>query len=423
MQNPSAIILVFDRLGAAHLGPYGGELVPTPVWDQLATESFLIEHALVESPELPQLYNTYWHSCHPLCSSAANKFSLIDAVRKNGYQTLFVTDDPLVATHPLVDTFDHSVLYEQNPVSKAVANVHECSIARFLHHLLEQLPTGDDPFLLWAHCRAMEGPWDAPLEFRTRFIVEGDPDPDDSTQIPDVMLPYDYDPDTLLPMVAGYAAQVMALDMCLGMFLESLDQFRQPNRYLLQVTSSRGFPLGEHFHVGRSGDTTLYEEVVHVPWLIRNPNSAGAARRSRGLAQAADLGATILDWAGVDMLRNHVGSQFPLSLIHTERPCLGQRAVSVSDSTRMLRTVSWMYREESMKGPAPDTGASSRKSPNLIQLFAKPDDRWEFNDVSDRCPDIAHQLSRELQQFCKFAQASKLDTLPTLPENLRQPHQ
>ena len=49
---------------------------------------------------------------------------------------------------------------------------------------------------------------------------------------------------------------------------------------LLTLTSSRGFPLGEHGRVGPC-DGALFGELVHVPWMIRLPDAAGAALRSR----------------------------------------------------------------------------------------------------------------------------------------------
>lgn len=422
MQNLSSIILVFDRLGAAHLGPYGGELAPTPTWNHLATESFLVEHLLVETPELEPLYDAYWQSCHPLCQPSASRVSLAEAVRGQGYKTLFVTDEPRIGEHRLVNDFDHSVLFEHNPVSNAAAIVEQCSVARFLSYLLEQVPTGDEPFVLWAHCRAMEGPWDAPLEFRQQFLDEDDPDPNESTQAPNMQLPVDYDPDQLLTMAAGYAAEVMALDMCLGMFLEALDQVIHPDRYLFQVTASRGFPLGEHLSVGRSGDATLYEELVHVPWLIRMPNKIGGATRSQALAQAADIGATLLDWTGAGLTRDHVGSQSQLPLVRGDTPITKQRAVSMVGSTRVLRTPSWMYHQVSLEGESADDIEPTAGAAGSTQLFTKPDDRWEFNDVLDRCPEIVEQMSDELKQFCNHAQSGQLDKLPTLPESLQQPH-
>ena len=52
MDARSAIILVVDRLGAGHLGPYGNTWVETPALNRLAAESVLFELAITDSPQL-----------------------------------------------------------------------------------------------------------------------------------------------------------------------------------------------------------------------------------------------------------------------------------------------------------------------------------------------------------------------------------
>ena len=51
-----------------------------------------------------------------------------------------------------------------------------------------------------------------------------------------------------------------------------------------------------------------------------------------------------------------------------------------------------------------------------VQLFAKPDDRCDVNDVSDRCPDIVrnmlvlmeHLLERESNRDCRVDLSDEL---------------
>ena len=51
----NAICLVFDRLHAGYLGAYGNSWIETPAFDRLASQSFLFDRALIDSPELPLL--------------------------------------------------------------------------------------------------------------------------------------------------------------------------------------------------------------------------------------------------------------------------------------------------------------------------------------------------------------------------------
>ena len=60
MSLRNAVIVVIDRLGAGFLGPYGATWLDTPALNRLASQSLLIEHPLSDSPELVQVYRSFW---------------------------------------------------------------------------------------------------------------------------------------------------------------------------------------------------------------------------------------------------------------------------------------------------------------------------------------------------------------------------
>ena len=75
--------------------------------------------------------------------------------------------------------------------------------------------------------------------------------------------------------------------------------------------------------------------------------------------------------------------------------------VAGPDGQRALRTPGWYLR----LAAAPE-------------LFAKPDDRWEVNDVADRCDGIVDALRRLAGQYEELLQANRLEELPPLDETL-----
>ena len=52
------------------------------------------------------------------------------------------------------------------------------------------------------------------------------------------------------------------------------------------------------------------------------------------------------------------------------------------------------------------------------ELYVKPDDRWEINDVANRCPDIVEQMTEQLQLCQERFQGGCQDPWPPLPELL-----
>jgi hypothetical protein len=174
---------------------------------------------------------------------------------------------------------------------------------------------------------------------------------------------------------------------------------------LLIVTSPRGFPLGEHGHVG--GQPQLpYGETVHVPWLIRAPSRQTALQRSFAFVQPPDMAATLLDWFQVG------DSSAPLGWGRSLWPLLqGQsqpgrdRAATGEGGCCSLHTPAWFW---------------NRQPDGQAQLYAKPDDRWEINQVADRCPEVAQQMETQFQQF-QSAVDSGEHNLDPLPDSLVEP--
>ena len=79
-------------------------------------------------------------------------------------------------------------------------------------------------------------------------------------------------------------------------------------------------------------------------------------------------------------------------------------ACSVGAGQRSIRTPAWFLRE----------------SPAGIELYAKPDDRWEINEVAQLCAEVVEQLMGLLSQYESLARAGQLSDLPKLPPLLRE---
>jgi len=402
VQIRSAIVLVIDGLGAGYLGPYGNTWIETPSLNRLAAESFLFEQALIDTPRLDRLYRSYWQGTHAMCPDAPSGSppSLPSLFEEAGVATALLTDEPVLDGHPLSSGFSEC---------KSLSVAEGVSIAEDLcqTHLARVFAAADDylactcrPFLLWIHTRGMYGPWDAPLALRNRFVDEDDPNPPDLAQGPCRMLDEDYDPDELLGIAQAYAGQVTLLDTCIGALLTGLAEDPQGSETALVLTGSRGFPLGEHRRVG-AWDEALYSEATHVPYLVRLPDPHVAMARSQALVQPNDLYATLLDWFGLSTGPVFGAGSSLLPLMFGETQSIRDRAGVIAGSERSIRTPGWYLRCSAVD-----------------ELFVKPDDRWDANEVSDRCDDVASQLREALDQFQQAAHLGDFSQLPPLPNVL-----
>jgi arylsulfatase A-like enzyme len=250
----------------------------------------------------------------------------------------------------------------------------------------------------------MSAAWDAPLEFRNAQADEEDPPPPPFVDPPDRTLARDYDPDELLGIEQAYAGQVQLVDACLGLLMAALDESPSRDEALLAVTSPRGYPLGEHLRVGPS-DGALYGELLHVPLLLRLPADEREAARLQQLVQPCDLAPTIAvlcgwgDWPADGYGRNLLSSKGPAD---QQREAI----VAIGPGQRAIRTRAWFLRE-----------SAARNEP-VYELFAKPDDRWEVNEVSNRGGEVASLLAAELDRLERALTTGNLAEIPPLTDVL-----
>jgi hypothetical protein len=145
------------------------------------------------------------------------------------------------------------------------------------------------------------------------------------------------------------------------------------------LTGCRGYALGEHGAVG--GDCSdLYSAVLHIPCLLRATGMDPAPPRRGGLATPTDLAATLAAWFGVADEGGVLAGEDLLTSTASTRA----EVVSVGpDGQTSVRTENWFLRTRS---------APLEQAGELLELYAKPDDRWDANEVADRCPDEVGEL-------------------------------
>ncbi len=423
--NMNAICLVIDRLHAGYLGGYGNRWVQTPELDRLTAESFVFDHATLDSPDLASLYRSWWHG-HHACESVPTldpSLSLPTRLKQAGIATTFMTDDPaaLAALPADVAAQIDTMLLDVPRPTRPARDVRLAHLGQVFDAALTWLESAPSPFLLWLHIGSLGITWDAPVELREHYRDEEDPEFEYGVDVPQFVLPANYDPDQLQAILQAYAAQITLLDEHVGHFIDCIRDSSLSADTLISLVGGRGLPLGEHRRVGPY-DEALCGELIHTPWLMRFPDRLGALCRSDALVQPADLGATLADWWKITPATTEPRvAKSLLSIVRDEVTVIRDRAICRNSwGERGIRTARW-YLRQTADQPAPGD-EPSRASPNhadaqnQIHLFGKPDDRYEVNEVADRCPDIANELQRSLAEFEVACDQGTLDNLSPLAE-------
>jgi len=402
----NAICLVVDRLHAGYLGAYGNSWIATPAIDCLAAEGFVFDQCLIDSPQLEILCRSLWLGSHALAppQPSPEQGHLARRLAAAGVAATLITDEAEIAAHPLADGFETVLRIPAAEGVAAAETADQTHLAWCFAHLIDWLESAPATFCVWCHLKGLGAPWDAPLDFRRQYMEEGDPEPPSAAAVPSRMLPSDYDPDELLGFSQAYAGQVTLLDTCVGALMEFLQTTPLGPETVVVLLSPRGFPLGEHGRLGPC-DEALYNELVHVPLVLRFPDGLGAAGRSHALVQPEDLFATLLDLWGVppDGLPPTTRSLMPL--VREEAEGLRDRlGIAGLGAERAIVTPVWYLRM---------AGAE--------ELFVRPDDRWQVNNVFDRCAEVVELLRQAYWHFEQAVQSCQLSQIPRLHEALVTP--
>jgi len=395
---------VIDRLGAGWLSPYGNTWLDGPNFNRLAARSVLCESLIADSPDLEKSCRGYWTGRHAMEQGDGSAQALAALASSSGGQTALLTDDSRVSEHPLASGFADRRVLPVAHVTKGAKEIEQTGLFAFFDAARATIEERKGSGLLWLHSRGMSGPWDAPPELRYQFADEEDPTPPSFVDPPEMLLSENFDPDELLGFVHAYAGQVALVDMCLGMLMDAIDEHPLADETLLIVTSPRAYPLGEHRRVGAC-DEALFGELLHVPLLVQFPHGEHALTRSQQIIQPGEFFSFIAeacDWRAGDsaskILREIRGEAM-------DSPSL---ACATGREQRAIRTPAWFLRESKQDGEP------------RYELFAKPDDRWEANEVSSRCSDVVELLAAELDRFAAAARDGRLAESAPLAEVLNE---
>ncbi len=250
-------------------------------------------------------------------------------------------------------------------------------------------------WLCWVDLPSLYPPWDVADEFTLPYLST--PDEDDEGQeedepfaaLPDPAVgPLDLDDLVLWERLrCTYAGAVAYLDAGLGLLFEELKKQQNFDELTIVFTADRGLALGEH---GIVGDWLpwLHDEVVHLPLIVRQPKSTGAGMRISALTQPVDLAATLLELFGVGM--SELDGKNWLPLLGGEVDEFRQHAIS---AWQLGPVKEWSVRTSdcALIVPGPQPGQAPGRP---TQLFLKPEDRWEINNVIQHHLELAEELER-----------------------------
>jgi arylsulfatase A-like enzyme len=412
-------ILVITPRGfhLGYLGCYGNAWIVAPCLDTFASESVVFDHHYSDCPSPVGAWRAWRTGCYNFPTPGNESISLplascdiLSVLRAGNMPSILITDSPEVH-----DPNDSRAWQEVHAISAGKAKESYWKESwKAVSESIRQLDSHEHG-LLWLETSFLIPPWTVDASGCDDLSAEIDEESPEETieplLHPTMGLLDPSEESTFLRLQRTYAAAVSRLDRELGELWRRLRRDDIYDSLMIILTTDRGFPLGEHGLVGDS-QPWLYEELVHLPLMVRLPNGANAGQRIGTLTQSVDLMPTLLEAFSLSFPETHGSSLLPLIRGEQERirdhACSGLLRGTATEYA--LRTQDWAFLlpEDTRPGDA---------YPPLRdrQLYVKPEDRWEVNNVLQHYPELVEQLEETLRALVKAPPRSPGVATPGLP--------
>lgn len=422
------IVVACDAIHLGYLGCYGNDWVATPTIDRLAYEGFLFDRCYTNWPEhggclaeAPAAdlraagWTTAFFTDHadPVPADASTAFEAIkrfvDAPLPEQRQATFaelaehpdyiVPDEPTEEEEEWIQRWRQQIGFDREFGDGASRSI-ERLFASAAHWIAERR---DRPTFSWLDIALESALWLPPTEERRKYLDEGtaailDPVPG---FVGDLI-----DAEDLDAMRATYAGRISYFDTLLGEFLAKL-ALPPEDRFII-FTSDRGTPLGEHEIIGPYRPW-MHDELVHVPLILQLPGGRACAR-SPSLAQTFDLKPTLREACNLAPIETGAGRSLLPFLRGEALPARDYVCIAAEDEEYAIQTNLWKLILPAGR-PLPD-------EPRSRQLYVKPEDRWEKNEVAEQFPDVADLLELQLRRYLDAFRTGAFDLLPPIRQNL-----
>lgn len=335
---PNVVLVLIDTLRADHLGCYGYARPTSPRLDAFAREGVLFERAFSQSswtkPAVASLFTSHYPSTHQTNLETeklpATETTLAQLLAQRGFATAAFTGNPWITRdygfdrgfqrfHAVHDERFASVTlfmpalkrlaqlatgqsaWPYNPVKRLVqgdpsTTARDLLVNRAAFAWLDEAPR--QPFFLYLHYMSPHHPYDPPPPF-DRFVADRARRP--VTVYPRKSYFFFTDGEPLsepdrLDMVARYDGDVAFADGAFGALLDELRRRELLERTLVVVLADHGEEFYDHRNWGHG--QSLYNELVHVPLLMRLPGVLPAGVRVGPPAMLVDVVPTVLELVG-----------------------------------------------------------------------------------------------------------------------------
>ena len=403
VSRPNILVYMIDTMRADQIGCYGAA-TKTPAFDRLAAEGVLFVNASSPAsctrPAVASLMTGVAPSVHGVhnykmyLSPATDALTrLPELIKSAGYLTVGIVANPNVATVFGFDKgFDvYKELYRERtslrtPTSYDLVADAPVVVAE-VKRVLEAVPAGQ-PYFLYVLSIDPHAPYTPPAPYETMYDPDASSERDGGLAALSV---FDsaYQTGHALPpdkIRALYRGEISYGDKHFGELIEWMRETGRLDDTLVVLTADHGEEFLDHGH--RAHGHSVYEELTHVPLVLRYPEEFPAGERREEEVDLLDLSATLVVIAGGEVPATWFGRDLRASL--TPRP--------IFSVNRQPTMVQFAARQDGWKLIFDETA-------DEVRCYYLPDDPGEQHPLGGEAFERTKELlAGKLEEFRKYAE-------------------
>lgn len=311
--HPNMILFGIDSLRADHLSGYGYERLTSPYLDRFAQQGALFENTY--SAHIPttsayasmltgmDVFSTQVVALRHKGPLRPEVKTLAEILGEQGYHTVCIGFSGNPSSRGFHEYLDYTAWgsWAEGRLPKA-QHLNEQALP-----VLERLVAGDKPFFLFLRHMDPHAPYLPPEPYERMFYHGDECDPSNRSMEPVFAFkPFrDFLASWLPPgtsdkdyVIAQYDGAIAYMDAAIQSIFTALESHGIFDETIVAVNGDHGETLYDHEcwfdHHG------IYDNVLHVPLLLRYPKKVPAGKRVAGYNQHKDLVPTLLDLAEIN---------------------------------------------------------------------------------------------------------------------------
>lgn len=415
-RKPNIVLIGIDSLRADHMSSYGYPKLTTPHMDRFAAGGALFERTF--SPHIPttsgygsmltgmDCFTTQIVALRHRGALRPEVRTLAEILRDEGYTSTCVG----FRGNPASRGFDNYIDFAgwgswSEGRSPKAENLNRVTVPE-----LERLVGEDQPFFLFLRHMDPHAPYLPPEPFERMFYHGDECDPNNRSMDPVMAFkPFcDFFASWMPPgisdkdyVIAQYDGAVAYMDSAIATLFTAMESLGVLDDTIVVINSDHGETLYDHEcwfdHHG------IYDNVLHVPLILRYPARIPAGRRIGGFNQQKDLVPTLLELADIKTDIPFDGRSL-MPMVHGD-VASHEPSFYITECTWMRkhgwRTPEWKL----MRALEPDF--HFKPPVELYNLIEDPDENC---NLADARPEVVDALTLQMDNW--IAQREKETGLP-----------